>query len=318
VTIADVLTPLRWRGDALELLDQLRLPGEEVWIRCDSAEDVARAIRDMVVRGAPAIGCAAAYGVALAAHRLAPEVRGPELIAELERAIDLLRQTRPTAINLFWALERMRGEALRCDASDAGAVAVALSKCAAAIQAEDIEMCMSIGRHGAALIGDDAAVLTHCNAGALATGGFGTALGVVRAAHAAGKNIRVLAGETRPFLQGARLTAWELLRDGIQVTLIPDGAAYALALAADRHRIPFYVAAPTSTLDPSTPTGADIPIEERAGDELLSIGGKRIAAAGARARYPAFDVTPAELVTAIVTDRGVARPPYLDSLRLRG
>ena len=338
--MGDVLTPLRWRGDALELLDQLRLPGEEVWIRCESEEDVARAIRDMVVRGAPAIGCAAAYGVALAARRIAAS--GGD-VAALERAIDLLRQTRPTAVNLFWALERMR------EAANHGLDPDALSECAAAIQADDIAMCMRIGQHGAALIDQGASMLTHCNAGALATGGYGTALGVVRAAHAAGKDVRVMAGETRPFLQGARLTAWELLRDGIPVTLIPDGAAaflmsrgevscvvvgadriaangdvankigtYALALAADRHGIPFYVAAPTSTLDPATPTGADIPIEERAGDELLSIGGKRLAAAGAQARYPAFDVTPAELVTAIITDRGVAQPPYLNSLRARG
>jgi len=360
VALDGVLTPLRWADGALHLLDQLRLPGEEVWLRCDREEDVAHAIRAMVVRGAPAIGCAAAYGVALAARRLAGEQPGEEgFLGEFDRAIELLRRTRPTAVNLFWALEQMRAAARAgrgagagagdAGAFDAGAVAAALEARAAAIQADDIAMCRRIGRHGAALIPDDAQVLTHCNAGALATGGYGTALGVIRAAREAGKSVRVVADETRPFLQGARLTAWELVRDGFDVTLIPDGAAaflmsrgevscvvvgadriaangdvankigtYALALAAARHGVPFYVAAPTSTLDPATATGADIPIEERAGDELLSIGGQVVAAAGARARYPAFDVTPADLVTAIITDRGVARPPYLESLRFAG
>jgi methylthioribose-1-phosphate isomerase len=345
---ADLLTPLRWDGHALHLLDQLRLPGEEVWLRCQSADEVAHAIRTMVVRGAPAIGCAAAYGVALAARQLAasPPAGGQAGFTEaLDRSIELLRATRPTAVNLFWALDEMRRTAYATLAGGVAAVADALVERAAAIHADDIAMCRRIGRHGAALLPDDGTVLTHCNAGALATGGYGTALGVVRAAREAGKAIRVLADETRPFLQGARLTAWELVRDGFDVTLIPDGAAaflmsrgevscvvvgadriaangdvankigtYGLALAAARHGVPFYVAAPTSTLDPATATGADIPIEERAGDELLSLGGTLVAAAGARARYPAFDVTPAELVTAIITDRGVARPPYEKSL----
>jgi len=352
----DAITPIRWRGTGataeLYLLDQLRLPGEEVWLRCDGEEDVARAIRTMVVRGAPAIGCAAAYGVALAARRLASAQPAPpaaEFAAELDRVVDLLRATRPTAVNLFWALEQMRDtarDALRAPGGTVAAAANALAERAVALQDEDIAMCRRIGRHGAALLPDDSAVLTHCNAGALATGGYGTALGVLRAAREAGKTVRVLADETRPFLQGARLTAWELVRDGFDVTLIPDGAAaflmsraeigcvivgadriaangdvankigtYALALAAHRHRIPFYVAAPTSTLDLDTATGADIPIEERSGDELLSLGGTRLAPTGVHARYPAFDVTPAELVTAIITDRGVARPPYGESLR---
>ncbi len=349
----ETLTPLRWEGGTLHLLDQLRLPGEEVWLRCDGENEVARAIRDMVVRGAPAIGCAAAYGVALAGRRLASTTAGAaEFMAELERAIDLLGQTRPTAVNLFWALAQMREAAqlaLGAAGADLVAVADALAVRAAAIQAEDIAMCRRIGRFGAALLPDPAAVLTHCNAGALATGGYGTALGVVRAAREAGKAVRVLADETRPFLQGARLTAWELVRDGFDVTLIPDGAAaflmsrgevtcavvgadriaangdvankigtYAVALAAARHQVPFYVAAPTSTLDPATARGADIPIEERSGDELLMLGGARLAPAGARARYPAFDITPAELVTAIITDQGVARPPYEESLRRMG
>ena len=350
----DVLTPLRWSDGALHLLDQLRLPGEEVWLRCQTEAEVAAAIRTMVVRGAPAIGCAAAYGVALAARRLArPGLSPADFLAELDGAIELLRATRPTAVNLFWALGQMRDAAREAARAMAGAsldaIASALESRAQVIQADDIAMCRRIGQHGAALVPDGAAVLTHCNAGALATGGYGTALGVIRAAREAGKSVRVLADETRPFLQGARLTAWELVRDGFDVTLIPDGAAaflmsrgevscivvgadriaangdvankigtYGLAVAAARHGIPFYVAAPTSTLDPATATGADIPIEERAGDELLSLGGVALAAAGARARYPAFDITPAELVTAIITDRGVARPPYGESLRFSG
>jgi methylthioribose-1-phosphate isomerase len=323
-----MISPMRWEGGVLHLLDQRRLPGEEVWVACRSEEEVADAIRRMVVRGAPAIGCAAAYGVVLAARRG----------ADLVRAIELLAATRPTAVNLFWALGRMREAAAGGpDALEARAIA---------IQEEDVAMCRAIGRHGAALVPERATILTHCNAGALATGGYGTALGVVRAAREAGKAVRVIADETRPFLQGARLTAWELAKDGIDVTLIPDAAAaflmsrgevacvvvgadriaangdvankigtYALALAAARHGVPFYVAAPSSTLDPAAATGADIPIEERAGDELLELAGIALAPPGVAARYPAFDITPADLVTAIITERGVARPPYTRSLR---
>jgi methylthioribose-1-phosphate isomerase len=327
---SDVLSPLRWEDGVLYLLDQLRLPGEEVWVACRSPEEVADAIRRMVVRGAPAIGCAAAYGVALAARAGAP----------LAQAIDLLATSRPTAVNLFWALGEMRR---------AGSDPAALEARAIEIQADDIAMCRAIGKHGAALIPDNATVLTHCNAGALATGGYGTALGVVRGAREAGKSLRVFADETRPFLQGARLTAWELDKSGIDVTVIPDAAAaflmsrgevscvvvgadriaangdvankigtYALALAAARHSVPFYVAAPSSTLDLDTATGADIPIEERDGAELLRLGDTALAPAGVPGRYPAFDITPAELVTAIITEAGVARPPYDISLRRRG
>jgi methylthioribose-1-phosphate isomerase len=349
----DVLTPLRWEDGALHLLDQRFLPAEEVWLRYDDEEGVAQAIRDMVVRGAPAIGCTAAYGVALAARRRAaadPTRSAAALAADLEPALDLLAATRPTAVNLFWAIARMRdeiAEAVRASTAtvDSAALAAALEARAIAIHADDIAMCRRIGRHGAELLPAEVAVLTHCNAGALATGGYGTALGVIRAAREAGKAVRVLADETRPYLQGARLTAWELVRDGFDVTVIPDGAAahlmsrgeidcvvvgadriaangdvankigtYSLALAAARHNLPFYVAAPLSTLDLATPTGADIPIEERAGDEVLNLAGTRVAAEGARARYPAFDVTPADLVTAIITDRGVARAPYTESL----
>ena len=346
-----VLSPMRWspasspEGAALWLLDQLRLPGEEVWVECRTASEVAAAIRRMVVRGAPAIGCAAAYGVALAAWRLVEAGVGGEddVAAALEPVIEELAATRPTAVNLFWALEEMRA-AVRGFGQGHGqghGLAGRLEGRAVEIQADDVAMCMQIGEHGAALVPEDATVLTHCNAGALATGGYGTALGVVRSARAAGKRVRVIADETRPFLQGARLTAWELERDGFDVTVIPDAAAafllargevscvvvgadriaangdvankigtYGLAVAAARHGVPFYVAAPSSTLDPATACGADIPIEERAGTELTRLGGVELAPAGARARYPAFDITPADLVAAIITERGVLRPPY--------
>jgi methylthioribose-1-phosphate isomerase len=347
----DVFSPLRWKRGALYLIDQLRLPGEEVWIACESVDDVARAIRDMHVRGAPAIGVAAAYGVAIGARALAARTPAPnplEFRAELDRMIDLLAATRPTAVNLFWALAQMRNAAVVAvgETDDLHQVADALDKRAACIHSEDISMCKRIGEHGAALLPEQVTVLTHCNAGALATGGYGTALGVVRAARAAGKQIKVLADETRPYLQGARLTAWELCREGFEVTIIPDGAAaailrggevgavvvgadriaangdvankigtYGVALAARAAGVPFYVAAPMSTIDFDTATGADIPIEERSGSEMFTIGEAVIAPPGALGRYPAFDVTPADLVDAIITDRGVARAPYPTSLR---
>lgn len=313
------IEPLRWRGGALELLDQRQLPEQVVYLRCASAEAVAAAIRDMVVRGAPAIGCAAAFGVVLG-HGA-------------ESAYEALAKSRPTAVNLFWALERMRG-------------ARALEAEAIAILAEDIETNRAIGAHGAALIPDGARILTHCNAGALATGGYGTALGVVRAAHAAGRRISVIASETRPCLQGARLTAWELQRENIPATLITDGMAghlmsrgeidlvivgadriaangdvankigtYPLAVLARRHGLPFYVAAPVSTFDPDIPDGSSIPIEERPAEEVTGFRGTRWAPPGIAVRNPAFDVTPAELVSAIVCEKGtVARP---DAARLR-
>jgi methylthioribose-1-phosphate isomerase len=340
-----VFSPMRWQAGVLYLIDQLRLPGEEVWIECRHEEEVADAIRRMVVRGAPAIGCAAAYGVALAARRLAGELH-PAFVAGVERASALLGGTRPTAVNLFWALSEM-GEVLRSSGNPREAT-TALEARAIAIHEDDIERCQRIGWHGADLIADGATVLTHCNAGALATGGYGTALGVVRGAREAGKKIRIIADETRPFLQGSRLTAWELQRDGFDVTIIPDSAAaflmsrgevtcvvvgadriaangdvankigtYSVALAAARHGVPFYVAAPTSTVDLATATGADIPIEERAADEMVRIGDTQLAPDGASARYPAFDVTPNQLVTAIITEDGVARPPYERSLQRR-
>jgi methylthioribose-1-phosphate isomerase len=332
-------SPLRFDGRALELIDQLRLPAAEVWIRCETEDEVGRAIRDMQVRGAPAIGIAAAYGLAIAARRRASlPVRAFRV--ELTEAARMLALTRPTAVNLFWALEKLGMVMDRAlEGGTVEAAAEAMVAAARQIHRDDIAMCRRIGACGETLIPDGARVLTHCNTGALATGGFGTALGVLRAAKEAGKSLKVLAGETRPYLQGARLTAWELLRDGFDVELIPDSAGpfliargeidcaivgadriakngdvankigtYSIALACHTRGIPFYVAAPTSTFDLDTASGADIPIEERGGDELTRIGDHAIAPEGARARYPAFDITPAELITSIITDRGVFPP----------
>ncbi len=316
------VTPLRWTGDSLELLDQRLLPNEEKWVSCRDVRSVASAIRDMIIRGAPAIGVAAAYGVALA------KLRGEDV----REAAQMLRKTRPTAVNLSWAIDRM----LR--ASDPVAEAEAIHR-------EDLEGNMRIGRYGAELLGARATVLTHCNAGALATAGYGTALGVIRAAIERGKTITVFADETRPYLQGARLTAWELQQDGIDVTLITDNMSghffqqgkfdavivgadriaangdtankigtYTLAVLADAHGVPFYVAAPVSTIDRASPSGQAIPIEERSASEVVETFGKRIAPVGVQVRHPAFDVTPARLITAIITDRGVLWPPFAKSI----
>lgn len=337
-------SPVRFDGEAIELIDQRALPAEERWLRCTTVEDTARAIADMVVRGAPAIGITAAYGVALAAAGWRAASR-EELAALLEPVLARLRDTRPTAVNLFWALgemERAAHEARECGEE----LGEALRARARALHREDVAMCRRMGELGAALLPDDATVLTHCNAGALATGGYGTALGVIRAAAGAGKRIRVYADETRPYLQGARLTAWELSREGIDVTVIPDAAApfllargeidacvtgadriaangdvankigtYSVALAAREAGVPFYVAAPLSTLDLGTASGADIPIEERSAEEVLCLAGQRLAPPGVRARHPAFDVTPAGFVSALITDRGVAWAPYGSALR---
>ncbi|MCG8421825.1 MAG: S-methyl-5-thioribose-1-phosphate isomerase [Proteobacteria bacterium] len=345
----EIFSPLRWNDGVLQLIDQLRLPGEEVWIDCASEDEVHRAIRTMIVRGAPAIGCAAAYGVAIAARRIAgesPELARDGFAAEIETVLADLATARPTAVNLFWALDEMRNVVRAAEKSaSARQLADAMEQRAVSIHGEDIAMCQRIGQHGADFVPDGGTVLTHCNAGALATGGYGTALGVIRAAHEAGKTLSVIADETRPYLQGARLTAWELMRDGLDVTVIPDGAAaallrrgeiqccvvgadriaangdaankigtYGVALAANASNVPFYVAAPRSTVDLQTARGADIPIEEREGAEMFNIGTTRIAPAQVKGRYPAFDVTPAHLITAIITDAGVARPPYTESL----
>ncbi|HEY8123196.1 MAG TPA: S-methyl-5-thioribose-1-phosphate isomerase [Myxococcota bacterium] len=338
---------LRWADGTVYLLDQRALPERETELACRSVEEVARAIESLAVRGAPAIGCAAALGVALAAQRSAATALGA-LARELAHARARLLRTRPTAVNLAWALARMqRCEAAAASAPSASAASVtaALLAEALAIVAEDERICRALGRTGAELVPDGARVLTHCNAGALATAGYGTALGVVRAAVAQGKRVSVLAGETRPFWQGARLTAWELQRDGIPVTVIADSMAahlmrcgeidlalvgadrvaangdvankigtYAVALAARAHGLPFYVAAPLSTLDLDTATGAAIPIEERGRDELARAGERTLVPDGVPVRHPAFDVTPAELVSAIVTEAGIARAPYARSL----
>ena len=332
---------------AVELLDQRRLPSEEVYLRLESVEDVAQAIETLAVRGAPAIGCAAALGVAQAAVTSAASGVGA-LRADLDAAIERLSRTRPTAVNLFWALGRMR-EAIESAAArpgaDAGDVRARVGAAACALVAEDERICRDLGRAGADLVPDPARILTHCNAGALATAGYGTALGVVRAAVEAGRSVSVLADGTRPFLQGARLTAWELQRDGIPVTVITDNMAgnlmargeidlvivgadriaangdtankigtYGVAVLAREHGIPFYVAAPLSTIDLATPTGAEIPIEERGRAEVAQIGDRMLVPEGVPVRHPAFDVTPARLVTAIVTEAGVARPPFAESL----
>ena len=321
----DSIRAVLWRGDHLRLLDQRRLPGEETWVECRTADEVAAAIRDLVVRGAPAIGIAAAWGVVLAAQ-------GEP--SSLDSALATLRAARPTAVNLMWALDRMQR------AIAGGADAAALAREAQAIQDEDLAANRHMGELGAALLGQGVGVLTHCNTGSLATAGFGTALGVIRAGVDAGRIARVFAGETRPWLQGSRLTIWELLRDGIPATLVADSAAahlmksgavqwvvvgadriaangdtankigtYQLAISARHHGVSFMVVAPSSTIDMSTPGGADIEIELRSPDELLAYAGQRIAADGAQAWNPVFDVTPADLIDAIVTERGVVLDP---------
>ena len=338
----NVFRPLYRDGRRLALLDQRLLPADEVWLSLETAPEIALAIRDMAVRGAPAIGVAAAYGAAFS-MRSGASTPPAERFGVAKR---LLASTRPTAVNLFAALERMERAFEPVAAQPPEAIEDALIHEADAVAAEDIEACLRIGRLGAELLRGEKAVMTHCNAGALATAGYGTALGVIRGAIEAGKAIRVLSCETRPFLQGARLTAWELSRDGIPVELITDSMAghflsrgeveavvvgadriaangdvankigtYSLAVLAKENGIPFYVAAPTTTVDLGCPDGGSIPIEERDAGEVLSFAGQSIAPAGVGARYAAFDVTPARYVTAIVTDRAICRPPYETSLR---
>ncbi|HEX9179363.1 MAG TPA: S-methyl-5-thioribose-1-phosphate isomerase [Burkholderiales bacterium] len=336
---AETVQTLRWRESRLELIDQRYLPARFEYVACDSAEEVAQAIRAMVVRGAPAIGCAAAYGVALEALRLQSRPAA-DFAAGLEHGFVTLSRSRPTAVNLFWALERMRAAWAPLRATPPPETAERLLQEARAIHAEDIEVNRRLGAHGAALIPDGARILTHCNAGALATAAHGTALGVVRSARDAGKRISVIADETRPFLQGARLTTWEMLQEGIPVTLISDGMAghlmsrgevdvvivgadrvaangdvankigtYMVAVLAQRHGIPFYVAAPLSTVDLGVASGADIPIEERPRQEVMGFGDLRWAPEEVKVRNPAFDITPAALVTALITERGVVSRP---------
>ena len=332
---------VKWDGDAVLMIDQRLLPGEQVFLRCRDHREVAEAIRGMAIRGAPAIGVAAALGLALGARSTAAE--GEVLRGEFEGMCRDLAATRPTAVNLFWAIERMRRRF--AESAPSKSLRDDLLREALAIQEEDLASCRRMGDLGAELLPDDARVLTHCNAGALATAGYGTALGVIRSAARQGKIRQVFADETRPYLQGARLTAWELLEDGIPTTLIADSMAgfmmargevnvvvvgadriarngdvankigtYSVAILAREHGIPFYVAAPVSTIDLDTADGSAIPIEERSPDEMTHHGGRRLAPAGVSVRNPAFDVTPARYVTAIVCERGVARPPYEESL----
>jgi methylthioribose-1-phosphate isomerase len=335
---------LRWRDDAVLMLDQRKLPTEEVYLTLRSLEEIALAIEDLVIRGAPAIGCAAAMGIALAAV-VSEAADVDSMVADLERARERLARTRPTAVNLFWALGRM-SEVWQANA-DRGVegIRAALIDEARTIHDEDIKTCRAIGSAGLELIPNESKILTHCNAGALATAGYGTALGVVRAAIDAGRNVSVIADETRPFLQGARLTAWELQRDQIPVTVITDNMSgylmqqgkidlvvvgadriaangdvankigtYTLAVLAKAHQIPFYVAAPVNTVDLATPDGSAIPIEERGRSEIAELAGRALVPEGVPVHHPAFDITPAELVTAIVTERGIIRPPYLAGL----
>jgi methylthioribose-1-phosphate isomerase len=335
---------LRWRDGALEMIDQRLLPMRFEYRRYDSAEGVTEGIRSMVVRGAPAIGCAAAYGVALAALQLASRA-GAGFLDGLEDAFQLLSASRPTAVNLSWALARQRRVTAALGAAEPAAIANALLAEAHAIRDEDIAANRAMGALGAPLVPDGARILTHCNAGALATAGHGTALGVIRSAAEGGKRLSVLVDETRPFLQGARLTCWELMQDRIPVTLIADGASaslmsrgevdlvivgadrvaangdiankigtYPLAAMAQRHGIAFYVACPLSTVDLSLDHGGLIPIEERGPEEVTGFAGVRWAPEGVGVRNPAFDVTPAQLVTALITERGVVHRPDRDKL----
>ncbi|MGQ9548721.1 MAG: S-methyl-5-thioribose-1-phosphate isomerase [Roseiflexus sp.] len=346
--MSSALRTIWWETDQVCLIDQRLLPHETSIVRCTTVEDVARAIRTMQIRGAPAIGCAAAYGMALAAFSAAHDAAGDSALiyTRLAEAKALLDAQRPTAVNLSWATRRVleRAQSLRNPLPDA--IAQCVLEEAHSILAEDLAMCHAIGRHGVALIPPRGHVLTHCNAGGLATAGYGTALAPIRAAHEQGRPIHVYVDETRPFLQGARLTAWELLQERIPLTLITDNMAgyfmkrgdidcvivgadrivangdvankigtYSLAVLAHAHRIPFYVAAPSSTIDCSLPNGDTIPIEERSSDEVTLLSGVRIAPEGVIAAHPAFDVTPADLVTAFITERGVIYPPFAGVLQ---
>lgn len=342
-----MIPTLTWTDEGVRFIDQTKLPLEESYVLATTSEEVADVIVTMVVRGAPAIGVSAAYGVALGAMR--SQAKSPDEFApEFERICARLASTRPTAVNLFWAIDRMKklfGD-LRNSGARMDAIRQRLLAEAHAMYEEDIAACRAMGAFGGELLPEEGGVLTHCNAGALATCGYGTALGVIRSAVEKGKSIHVYADETRPFLQGARLTAWELMADGIPTTVICDNMAaslmragrikavvvgadriaangdtankigtYNVAILAKEHRIPFYVAAPWSTIDLATPTGDSIPIEERPAIEVTHHGGKQLTPNGVDICNPAFDVTPARLVTAIVTERGVLRPPYSESLK---
>jgi len=337
-----MIETIQWIDGAVVMIDQRRLPLEEKYVTCRSFQEVATAIRDMTIRGAPAIGVAAAMGVALGVLRASET----NLDAQMEEICATLAGTRPTAVNLFWAIGRMKRVYASVAGQPIGEIRRRLVEEALLVREEDIAICRAIGRNGAALVPDRKTVLTHCNAGALATAGYGTALGVIRAAVEAGKQIDVFADETRPFLQGARLTVWELQQDSIPTTLITDNMAghflksgrigcvvvgadriaangdvankvgtYSVAVLAKENGVPFFVAAPVSTLDLSLASGDAIPIEQRAADEVTHVFGTRIAPEGTVVENPAFDVTPARYVAAIITEKGVARAPYEESLK---
>jgi methylthioribose-1-phosphate isomerase len=340
-----MIQTLEWTDQGVRFIDQTKLPMEEVYVTCKTHEQVADVIRNMVVRGAPAIGVAAAMGIALGVNHSKAE-SSDELKRDLDQICDLIGQTRPTAVNLFWAIRRMQEKFERIRIRPLPQIKQDLVEEAQRMHAEDIAANQAMGRHGATLMPSTGGVLTHCNAGALATAGYGTALGVIRAAVEQGKKIHVYADETRPFLQGSRLTAWELMKDGIPTTVISDNMAgammqqgkigaivvgadriaangdvankigtYTVAILAKEHEIPFYVAAPISTVDLSCPDGSRIPIEQRNAKEMTHIGGKQVVPDGVEVENPAFDVTPAKYVAAIITEKGIARAPYEDSLR---
>ncbi|HKW18394.1 MAG TPA: S-methyl-5-thioribose-1-phosphate isomerase [Terriglobales bacterium] len=339
-----MIQTLEWTDRGVRFIDQTKLPTEEKYVTCKTHEEVADVIRNMVVRGAPAIGVAAAMGIALGVSNSKAETAG-ELKREFDQICDLISKTRPTAVNLFWAIRRMQQKFELLRVRPVQQIKQTLVEEAQRMHAEDIAINKAMGAHGATLMPAKGGVLTHCNAGALATCGYGTALGVIRGAIERGKKIHVYADETRPFLQGSRLTAWELVKDGIPTTVISDNMSgammrqgkigavvvgadriaangdvankigtYTVAVLAKEHEIPFYVAAPISTVDLETPNGSKIPIEERSSTEVTHIAGKLITPEGIQVENPAFDVTPAKYVTAIITEKGIARAPYEQSL----
>jgi methylthioribose-1-phosphate isomerase len=340
-----MIKTLEWTNDGVRFIDQTKLPTEEVYVTCKDYEEVAAAIRDMIVRGAPAIGVAAAMGIALGV-RDAEGDHVAELRRQFDQICDTIGETRPTAVNLFWAIRRMQDRFEQVSDLSVPQIKQAIITEAQRMYVEDIAANEAMGKHGAALLPSSGSVLTHCNAGALATCGYGTALGVIRAAVESGKKIHVFADETRPFLQGSRLTAWELTKDNIPTTVISDNMAgammrqgkisavvvgadriaangdvankigtYTVAVLAKEHGIPMYVAAPYSTIDLETPDGSKIPIEQRSAREVTHIAGKQMTPDGVKIENPAFDVTPNQYVTAIITERGVAKAPYGESLK---
>ena len=340
-----MIQTLEWTDQGVRFIDQTKLPTEEVYVNCTTYQQVADVIRNMVVRGAPAIGVSAAMGIALGVKNSKAENTG-DLKRDFDQICDVIGKTRPTAVNLFWAIKRMQQKFETIRMRPIPQIRQALIEEAQRMHAEDIAINQAMGKHGAALMPATGGVLTHCNAGALATAGYGTALGVIRAAVEAGKKIQVYADETRPFLQGARLTAWELVKDGIPTTVISDNMSgammrqgkigavivgadriaangdvankigtYTVAVLAKEHGIPFYVAAPISTVDLETPDGSGIPIEQRNAAEVTHFAGKQVTPEGVEIENPAFDVTPAKYVTAIVTERGIAKAPYEQSLK---